>query len=129
MRSRFKEIINGQAVGIPRNLAFGLVSLTINSLSTGQGFLLELEKEVEPMEILYAELAVIHLEQNPMAKVNPIEVQKHLKGIDYPVNKENLIKHAEQNGADEELRSRLEELPEDEYETPTDVNKAIGQIE
>jgi hypothetical protein len=64
-----------------------------------------------------------------MAKVNPIEVQKHLKGIEYPVNKENLIKHAEKNGADEELRSLLEELPEDEYETPTDVNKAIGQIE
>ncbi len=64
-----------------------------------------------------------------MAKVNPIEVQKHLKGIDYPVSKEDLIKHAEKNGADETLRSLLNELPEDEYETPTDVNKAIGQIE
>jgi hypothetical protein len=64
-----------------------------------------------------------------MAKVNPIEVQKHLKGIDYPANKEDIIKHAEKQGADEKLRSLLEELPEDEYETPTDVNKAIGQIE
>ena len=64
-----------------------------------------------------------------MAKVNPIEVQKHLKGIDYPVSKDDLIKHAEKNGADEALRSLLSELPEDEYETPTDVNKAIGQIE
>lgn len=64
-----------------------------------------------------------------MAKVNPIEVQKHLKGIDYPANKEDIIKHAEKQGADEELRSLLEELPENEYETPTDVNKAIGQIE
>lgn len=64
-----------------------------------------------------------------MAKVNPIEVQKHLKGIDYPANKQDIIKHAEKQGADEELRSLLEELPEDEYETPTDVNRAIGQIE
>ncbi|MBW4442406.1 MAG: DUF2795 domain-containing protein [Plectolyngbya sp. WJT66-NPBG17] len=64
-----------------------------------------------------------------MAKVNPLEVQKHLKGIDYPVNKEDLIKHAEKNGADETLRSLLNELPEDEYETPTDVNKAIGKVE
>jgi hypothetical protein len=64
VRSRFKEIINGQAVGMLRNLAFGLVSLTINSLSTGQGFLLELEKEVEPIAVLYTELAVIHLEQS-----------------------------------------------------------------
>ena len=50
-----------------------------------------------------------------MARVNPIEVQKHLKGIDYPVNKEDLIKHAKQNGADEELQSILEELPRDEF--------------
>ncbi len=64
-----------------------------------------------------------------MAKVNPIEVQKHLKGIDYPVSKEDLLEHAEKNGADEALRSLLKELPDDEYETPTDVNKAIGQVE
>lgn len=30
-----------------------------------------------------------------MAKVNPIDVQKHLKGLDYPATKEDVIKHAE----------------------------------
>ncbi|MER3433395.1 MAG: hypothetical protein C4288_08185 [Leptolyngbya sp. ERB_1_1] len=64
-----------------------------------------------------------------MAKVNPIEVQKHLKGIDYPVSKEDLVKHAEKNGADETLRFLLNDLPEDQYETPADVNKAIGKVE
>lgn len=64
-----------------------------------------------------------------MARVNPIEVQKHLKGIDYPVNKEDLVKHAQENGADEELQSVLQELPRDEFQTPADVNKAIGEIE
>ncbi|KAM3099235.1 DUF2795 domain-containing protein [Phormidesmis sp. 146-35] len=64
-----------------------------------------------------------------MARVNPIEVQKHLKGIDYPVDKENLLKHLQQNGADEDLQSVLEELPDEEYETAADVSKAIGQIE
>ncbi|BAU14727.1 hypothetical protein LEP3755_52780 [Leptolyngbya sp. NIES-3755] len=64
-----------------------------------------------------------------MAKVNPIDVQKYLKGIDYPVNKEDLIKHAEKNGADETLKSLLQELPGDNFEKPTDVNKAIGQVE
>jgi hypothetical protein len=64
-----------------------------------------------------------------MARVNPIEVQKHLKGIDYPVKKEALIKHAQKNGADQKLQSILEELPRDEFQTPADVNKAIGQIE
>jgi hypothetical protein len=64
-----------------------------------------------------------------MAKANPIEIQKHLKGIDYPASKEDIIQHAEENGINDDLRSLLEELPEDEYETPTDVSKAISQIE
>lgn len=64
-----------------------------------------------------------------MAKVNPIEVQKHLKGLDYPASKEDVIKHAEKNGADEELKALLKDLPAEEFEKPTDVNKAIGQVE
>jgi Protein of unknown function (DUF2795) len=64
-----------------------------------------------------------------MARINPIQVQKHLKGIDYPVSKEQLIKHAKEHGADKDLESALEELPDEEYETPAEVSKAIGQIE
>lgn len=61
-----------------------------------------------------------------MAKVNPIQLQKHLKGMDYPASKQELIEHAKKQGADEDALSALEELPEQEYEGPTDVNKAIG---
>lgn len=63
-----------------------------------------------------------------MARVNPIEVQKHLKGIDYPVSREDLVKHAQQNGSDN-LSPILQELPDETYETTADVSKAIGQIE
>lgn len=64
-----------------------------------------------------------------MAKVNPIQLQKHLKGMDYPASKEDLIKHAQQQGAGEDALSALEQLPEEEYETPADVSKAIGKNE
>lgn len=64
-----------------------------------------------------------------MAKVSPIEIQKELKGIDYPVSKADLIKHAEQQGLKDEVRSVLEQLPEREYDAPTDVNQAIGELE
>lgn len=64
-----------------------------------------------------------------MDKVNPIQLQKHLKGINYPVSKEDLIDCAKQEGADEAVLSTLEQLPDQEYETPTEVSKAIGQIE
>ncbi|MBD2561319.1 DUF2795 domain-containing protein [Nostoc sp. UIC 10607] len=65
-----------------------------------------------------------------MAKANPVEIQKHLKGVDYPANKQDLIKHAKKQGADKGIISLLEKLPEDEeFESPTDLNKAIGGIQ
>lgn len=65
-----------------------------------------------------------------MAKANPVELQKHLKGVDYPASKEELIEHAREQGADKQLISLLEQLPEDEeYENPADLNKAIGEIQ
>lgn len=64
-----------------------------------------------------------------MAKVNPIQLQKHLKGIDYPAGKEDLVKHAQQQGADEEALSTLKQLPDEQYETSAEVSKAVGQIE
>ena len=64
-----------------------------------------------------------------MAKVNPIQLQKHLKGVDYPASKEDLIEHAKQQGADENALSALQQLPDEQYETPADVSKAIGETE
>lgn len=64
-----------------------------------------------------------------MTKVNPIQLQKHLKGVDYPASKQDLINHAKQQGADENGLAALQELPDEQYETPTDVSKAIGENE
>jgi len=63
-----------------------------------------------------------------MAKVNPIQVAKFLKGVDYPTSKADLIKRAEQNGADEQVRATLEQLPDQKFSSPTDVSKGIGAI-
>lgn len=63
-------------------------------------------------------------------KVNPIQVQKYLKGIDYPASKNDLIKCAEEHGADDNIRSTLEQLSDKKkFETSADVSKAIGEIE
>ena len=64
-----------------------------------------------------------------MSKPNPIQVQKDLKGIDYPASKQDLIDHAKQHGADKEVQSLLNEIPDQDYETPAEVSKALGQIE
>jgi hypothetical protein len=65
-----------------------------------------------------------------MTKANPVEVQKHLKGVDYPADKHELIKHAKKQKADKEVIALLEQLPEDEeYENPAELNKALGDIQ
>jgi hypothetical protein len=65
-----------------------------------------------------------------MATVNPIELQKHLKGMDYPASKQDLIEHARSKGADDTMLDLLEQLPDDEeFQTPTEVNQAIGELE
>ena len=63
-----------------------------------------------------------------MATINPIQLQKYLKGMDYPARKADLIKRAEQNGADDQVRSTLEQLPDQEFDSAADVSKAIGAI-
>lgn len=63
-----------------------------------------------------------------MATINPIQLQKYLKGMDYPARKADLIKRAEQNGADDQVRSTLEQLPDQEFDSAADVSKAVGQI-
>ncbi len=61
-----------------------------------------------------------------MAQPNPIELQKALGGMDYPASKEELVKHAEGKGADDEVLSFLRNLPDKNYETPAAVNKEMG---
>lgn len=64
-----------------------------------------------------------------MAKINPIQLQKFLKGMDYPASRDELIEQARQNGADEEAISTLEQLPDEEFQTPAEVSKAVGEIQ
>jgi hypothetical protein len=68
-------------------------------------------------------------ENTIMAKVNPIQVEKFLKGLDYPVSKPDLIKYAQQHGADANAMSVLQQLPNRTFESPAGVSKAIGEID
>jgi hypothetical protein len=64
-----------------------------------------------------------------MTKANPIQVQKFLSGMDYPASKEEIVDHAKSKGADENIIQTLEQLPDESFETPADVSKAIGEID
>lgn len=61
-----------------------------------------------------------------MAKLNPIELQKALKGASYPASKDDLVKTAESNGASDDITSALQALGDDHFNTPADVTEAVS---
>lgn len=63
-----------------------------------------------------------------MANINPIQLQKFLKGVDYPASKAALIENAKKMGADENVCSSLENLPVQEFEAPVDVSQALSKM-
>jgi hypothetical protein len=61
-----------------------------------------------------------------MAKLNPIELQKALKGASYPTSKDDLVKIAKENGASDDIVAALENLGDDRFNTPADLTEAVS---
>jgi hypothetical protein len=58
--------------------------------------------------------------------VNPIEVQKHLRGVDYPASKTEIVETAEANDAPQEIIEALQGMSAERFEGPDDVMEALG---
>lgn len=64
-----------------------------------------------------------------MANVSPAQIQKFLSGMEYPARKRDLIEHAQDRGAPQEVISTLKHLPDKgEFATPAEVSKALGEV-
>ena len=58
--------------------------------------------------------------------VNPIEVQQHLGGIDYPASKYEVIATAESSGAPQEIIEALQRMDGEEFDGPDAVQAALA---
>ncbi|MFT2708074.1 MULTISPECIES: DUF2795 domain-containing protein [Clavibacter] len=58
--------------------------------------------------------------------INPIELQKHLSGLDYPASKDAIVKKAEESGADSDALDALRKIEDKEYDAPTAINSAVS---
>ena len=58
--------------------------------------------------------------------VQVTEVQKALKGADYPASRDDLVSLAESNGADAEVVDALRGMDGDSFDSPADVMKGVG---
>jgi hypothetical protein len=55
--------------------------------------------------------------------VSPIDIQKALKGMDYPATKEQILEHAK--GGDKDVLDALNKIDDREYEGPSGVSAAV----
>jgi len=64
-----------------------------------------------------------------MATVNPKEVEKYLKGVDYPARKADLINHVKEKQQEfQQVIAILQQLPGETFNKPTDVAKALSEL-
>lgn len=56
------------------------------------------------------------------------EVQKELKGIDYPASKQDLLDHVRDSGKGKDVHDLLKQIPDKKYNSPVEVSKAIGDL-
>ncbi len=61
-----------------------------------------------------------------MADINPIHLQKALKGASYPASKADLVETAKGNSADSDVLDFLKDLPDREFGGPNGVTKEIS---
>ena len=55
--------------------------------------------------------------------VSPIDIQKALKGMDYPASKEQILEHAK--GGEKDVLDALQKIDDREYEGPSGVSAAV----
>jgi uncharacterized protein DUF2795 len=58
---------------------------------------------------------------------NPVDLERYLGGVDYPANRDALVSAVRDNGADDSLVKKLEQLPNQEYSGPDKVTAAFFQ--
>lgn len=62
-----------------------------------------------------------------MASVD--EIMKYISGVPYPATKDDVRDYAESQGADDDVMDELDNLPDETYETPGDIEAALGETE
>ena len=61
--------------------------------------------------------------------MDPIKLQKALKGVSYPADKETLLETARRNGAVDEIVRDLEAIDDGGYDSPAKVSAAVKGAE
>jgi hypothetical protein len=58
---------------------------------------------------------------------NPIQLQRFLRGVDYPADKKTLVDSARANGAPQDVVDTLMSLSRNRFNSPNDVSEILGR--
>lgn len=62
-------------------------------------------------------------------KASPAAVERYIKGVDFPANKQDLIEQARKNNAPSDVLNVMDRFSDREYNTPVDIAKEVGRSE
>jgi trehalose-6-phosphatase len=63
-----------------------------------------------------------------MLNITPVQLEQNLGILNYPATKQDLIKNAEEHGADEKILRALKKMPSKQYETIAAVSQTLSEI-
>jgi hypothetical protein len=61
-----------------------------------------------------------------MSTIGPIEVHQALDGLTFPATREQILAHLDQSENAALIRSRIEDMPEGEYQDIDEVDSALS---
>lgn len=60
--------------------------------------------------------------------VSPIAVERYLKGIDFPATKDDLIQHAQENDAPNDVLGALDRFDDRPYSSVADIAREVSKV-
>lgn len=59
---------------------------------------------------------------------NPVALVDFLTGLDYPISREDVIRLAQERGADTDTLNALKSLPAQEFTSVRQISEALGEL-
>lgn len=66
-------------------------------------------------------------DRGDISQVSPVSLTKHLRGVDFPASKQDLLERVRSANVGDEVIQQIERLPDQEYQNMADVMKGFGQ--
>lgn len=68
---------------------------------------------------------------NPPAgrHINPIEVERWLGGVDYPMRKDRLMDSVREQGAGDDVLDIVRRMPDRQYDSPEDIAGEVERVQ